>query len=613
MAGEEVIFKVKMSTADAEKGLEKVKKSIKETNTELKSTVDNFGAFGVTIGSVKQKFGELRKIGGTVLTLVGQQAQKAALSMRLMFGGKMAAGAKNLFNVIKLGVASTGIGLLVVALGSLVTFFTKTKKGAELLQVSFKAIGATISVLTDRISKIGGAIVKVFSGDFKGAAEDAKAAVSGLGDEIVKETKQMIELTKASQSLRDSQRELNVETARRRSELEELKLIAEDTTKTEGERLEAAKAAMQLETDLLDKRVANAAEALRIKKEEVEASESTAEDLDELAQLEIDLFNIKQESTTKQIELNNKINSIAKEGEAKRLEAIQKENEKLAEKAANELEITKKKNELLDELELQRAENEEERELIALEQQQEKAQAEIEALTATEEQKQELLLQLEESFNIKKADIDAKYRAKDKADREKIEADKDKKRADDLAKEKALADSKAALATGTLSLIQDVFGKESKAGKAAAIAQATINTYQGITAALASAPPPINTGLAAITAAAGFKSVADIVSTQEPKFARGGMVGGFGTGTSDSVSAKLSKGETVINARSTRMFKPLLSAINEAGGGVGFANGGTLDTSSGGQTFGAIKAFVVTDDITNSQDSLDKIRQKATI
>ena len=46
---------------------------------------------------------------------------------------------------------------------------------------------------------------------------------------------------------------------------------------------------------------------------------------------------------------------------------------------------------------------------------------------------------------------------------------------------------------------------------------------------------------------------------------------------------------------------------------LGFADGGTLDTSVGGQTFGAIKAFVVTDDITDSQDSLEKIRQKATI
>ena len=169
------------------------------------------------------------------------------------------------------------------------------------------------------------------------------------------------------------------------------------------------------------------------------------------------------------------------------------------------------------------------------------------------------------------------------------------------------------MASNALGNMKEIFGEESAAGKAAAIAQATINTYQGVTAALASAPPPINLGLAAISLAQGLKAVKEITATPEPKFAAGGIVRGMGTGTSDSISAKLSKGETVINARSTRMFKPLLSALNEAGGGVGFADGGTLDTSVGGQTFGAIKAFVVTDDITDSQDSLEKIRQKATI
>jgi len=87
------------------------------------------------------------------------------------------------------------------------------------------------------------------------------------------------------------------------------------------------------------------------------------------------------------------------------------------------------------------------------------------------------------------------------------------------------------------------------------------------------------------------------------------MIGGMGTGTSDSVSARLSKGESVINARSTRMFKPILSAINEAGGGRSFAAG----DGSSGTTLGAIKAFVVADDMTKQQDKLSKIRRKATI
>ena len=55
------------------------------------------------------------------------------------------------------------------------------------------------------------------------------------------------------------------------------------------------------------------------------------------------------------------------------------------------------------------------------------------------------------------------------------------------------------------------------------------------------------------------------------RLATGGMVEGSGTGTSDSVPAFLSNGESVINARSTAMFAPLLSRINEIGGGKSFA------------------------------------------
>lgn len=44
---------------------------------------------------------------------------------------------------------------------------------------------------------------------------------------------------------------------------------------------------------------------------------------------------------------------------------------------------------------------------------------------------------------------------------------------------------------------------------------------------------------------------------------------GAGTGLSDSITANLSSGESVINARSTSMFANELAAINQAGGGVG--------------------------------------------
>lgn len=51
-------------------------------------------------------------------------------------------------------------------------------------------------------------------------------------------------------------------------------------------------------------------------------------------------------------------------------------------------------------------------------------------------------------------------------------------------------------------------------------------------------------------------------------FSVGGYVSGSGTGTSDSISARLSNGESVMTARATSMFSPILSAFNQLGGGV---------------------------------------------
>lgn len=51
-------------------------------------------------------------------------------------------------------------------------------------------------------------------------------------------------------------------------------------------------------------------------------------------------------------------------------------------------------------------------------------------------------------------------------------------------------------------------------------------------------------------------------------FAVGGYVSGAGTSTSDSIPARLSNGESVMTARATSMFSPLLSAFNQLGGGV---------------------------------------------
>lgn len=113
------------------------------------------------------------------------------------------------------------------------------------------------------------------------------------------------------------------------------------------------------------------------------------------------------------------------------------------------------------------------------------------------------------------------------------------------------------------------------ANKTMAIIGATINTALAVTSALTQAPPASYI-MAALSAGLGIAQIAVIASQKEPAFARGGvfagggMVTGAGSGVSDGVNARLSAGESIINANSTSAFRPILSAINQAGGGVAF-------------------------------------------
>lgn len=101
------------------------------------------------------------------------------------------------------------------------------------------------------------------------------------------------------------------------------------------------------------------------------------------------------------------------------------------------------------------------------------------------------------------------------------------------AQEVALNKQKVAMVSQTLANMSSLFEQGSTEGKAFAVAQALINTYQGITAELATKTvTPFEFGIKlaniATTAAIGFKSVNDILSTN---------VGGGGTADTSAPSA----------------------------------------------------------------------------
>ena len=101
---------------------------------------------------------------------------------------------------------------------------------------------------------------------------------------------------------------------------------------------------------------------------------------------------------------------------------------------------------------------------------------------------------------------------------------------------------------------------------------------------------------------------------QPRRLASGGIVYGPGGPKDDRVPTLLSNGESVINARSTELFRPLLSTINQIGGGRRFANGGIVssnysqqqainevNSSLGLGSTAPIKTYVVATDMTSQQ------------
>ena len=550
MAKEIIPIEITANTKQASQSLEKVAKQTKDVSEEAKGAIGNFQLMGVSINGIK---GSVSK----VIPFI-----------------------KTMFTSIKVGIASTGIGLFLIALGSLAQFFKDSEEGASKLKEITSALGVAFGNVTDIISDTGKALYNLLTGNVKGfkdAIADATDQVKNFGENTRKEMGSAIQLEKDRLALQQFERKASVDKAKTESEIMKLRLQARDREKfTNEERLEFMRQANALADEQLQKDLHVAEEKLRFQQVENSYSKSTQENLDAEARLQAQVFQIQRSNFSERKRMKSEEQALVNEQNAERKKEEDERLRKEAEELKREEELLKKKRDLRNEINLLMEEDDREREILKLEQDAEK-------------------LLKEEEDNATRVLIKRKLRQQIKAVNDKFDAEEEKTKKEkaqkDIDRDKAVAQSKAQVSMDTLGVMADIFGRESAAGKALAVAQATMNTYQAATNALANtpAPPPFPQIAAGVAVASGLMQVGKIMNTQEPKkMAQGGLVGGYGSGTSDSVNARLSRGETVINAKSTRMFKPLLSAINQAGGGIGFADGGTLDKGSAGMTTGVV-------------------------
>lgn len=271
-------YKLKM-TADTSEVVE----DIKDVKEEIKEASEEQTIFSKATNKLKDAFKSLK--GGVKIVI-------------------------NSFKTLKGAIAATGIGLLVIALGSLVVFFTKTQKGVDLLDQAMAGLGAAVDVIIDRISGFGESITKFFSGDFSGAVEGMTKTFSGLGDEIVREAKAAASLEKTLQSLIDMEREFSVQKAKNNVIIREAEALAADQNASLETRVTKLKEAMALieEQALEEERIAKLNLDTILAKNAL--GESTREDMQKEADAEIALINIRAEAADRRKALIGQLQSL---------------------------------------------------------------------------------------------------------------------------------------------------------------------------------------------------------------------------------------------------------------------------------------------------------------
>ncbi len=388
---------------------------------------------------------------------------------------------KNIGTAIKENLINRFQGLLefLPAVGKAIGLALKGKF-SEAGKVAADAAGKMVlgvENVTDKIAAAGEAIGE-FATDF---VASAKKSISASND-----------LVKAQQRLRDQQRDLNVEYAQARAEIEQLKQKRDDERLSIEERVEAAQRASDLDQEFADKREAIANREVELVQREIEMQGETVERLDRLAEARIAAAEAAESSAAVQTELMTSIIGLQNEQIAK-----QEELNALSEEQINDV-ISRQ--DQIDEI-VEAGQN---REI-------QKVKDKYLALQEEARLNNQILVGAEEAQRIELEAINSKYDAIDKAN------------------VKAVFDSRVQFATqalGALAALNEAFSGDSEKqqkkafqrNKAIGISTAIINTAGAIIGAInpASGGLGIPAGLpgAAIAAATGVAQIATIAKSR---------------------------------------------------------------------------------------------------
>ena len=277
--------------------------------------------------------------------------------------------------VMKVAVAATGLGALLLVITSIKAAFTSSEEGQNKFNKLMNALGVITDNLIDILAEFGNVIIsafedpqqaikdlwntlktyvldrfnsaidmfmllgkaikQVFEGDFDGAMESAgqaalklidsmlivgdvvrlvKKARTGLIAEMQREIEISNKLSDIQANIAKKERAMIVERARLESRISDIKLEAINIEKNSAtDRMIYLEQAMALNDKLFAQEEALAKQRLYVRQEQNKLSGSTADDLMEEAQLEADLITLQKSRSDASMELFSQLLAVRRE------------------------------------------------------------------------------------------------------------------------------------------------------------------------------------------------------------------------------------------------------------------------------------------------------------
>ena len=497
--------------------------------------------------------------------------------------------------ILKVAIIATGIGALALGILAVGKAFTNSEEGQNKFRIIMIQISTVVGNVVDILADLGNAylsvgktLAKLVTGDFKGAkeafkeiGENAGAAaekVKNFGSETAREIKVATSLQKDRNRLDKIERDLLVERAKANRDIAAAREIAaakEDVSLKD--RMAAIEDAARIEDAITQKEIAAAKMRLQARVDENSLAGSTKEDLEEEARLRAEVINLETSALKIQKALTAELTASKREADAE-ANAAQTEIDN-AEKARDADKLAKEKELAAAQLAI--------RDALAITQEEKDA---LEILKTKE--KYDKLIEEAVRFGLSVVELEKK----------KIDAVNalENKGAEENAKNQIFWEGltqreKTQIMAQGLSNLATVLGKESAAGKAAAISGALISTYQSATdsyKSLAGIPvvgPALGAAAAAAAVVSGMANIKAIKATPLPSIA--GM-------SSPSVSSP-----------SVAAPAPAPPAFNVVGASAESQLASTISNSQQQP----VRAYVVSTDVSTQQELDRKTRLQAAL